>query len=127
MQHKPWRDKAVLMMEQNSGSIVYWRRLDDIEYDEHIRIKIVEEVEEIVAAKTQDALKAEIADVYEGLDALMKLHSITKEDVHGIQMRKCIECGGFDGRVFVEVAEHPIGSYGEKHCPADPLKCKQRI
>jgi hypothetical protein len=67
-------------------------------------------------------LKAEIADVYEALNALMLLHVIAKEEVAIIQMRKRTERGGFEGRTFVEVAEHPVGSYGEKYCLADPLK-----
>ena len=122
LQNKLWRDNAVAMMEQSSGSVIHWRRLDDIEYDEHIRIKIVEEIEEVIVSKTQDALKAEIADVYEALDALMLLHGIAKEEVNDIQTRERNERGGFEGRTFVEVAEHPIGSYGEKYCLADPVK-----
>ena len=122
LQNKLWRDNAVAMMEQNSGSTIHWRRLDDKEYDAQLRIKLVEEIEEVATAKTKDTLKAEIADVCEALDALMLLHDITKEEVDDIQMRKRIERGGFEERTFVEVAEHPIGSYGEKYCLADPLK-----
>jgi len=122
LQNKLWRDKAPSMMENSHGSIIHCRRLDDAEYDKQLRIKLVEEVEEVVATKTVDALKAEIADVYEALDALMKLHDIAKEDVLDIQANKRFERGGFDDRVFVEIAEHPVGSFGEKYCLADPIK-----
>lgn len=122
LQNKLWRDNAVAMMERNSGSTIHWHRLDDKEYDEQLRIKLIEETEEVVSAQSTEALKAEIADVYEVLDALMLLHGITKEEVKDIQMRKRAERGGFDGRTFVEIAEHPVGSYGEKYCLADPLK-----
>ena len=125
LQNKLWRDKAVSMMEQNSGSTIHWRRLDDKEYDEQLRIKLVEEVKEVMVATTQDSLKAEIADVYEALDALMQLHGINKEEVNDIQACKRTERGGFENRVYVEIAEHPAGSYGEKYCLADPVKCPE--
>ncbi len=122
LQNKLWRDNIPKMLEESSGSIIHWRRLDDAEYDEQLRVKLIEEAEEVVAAKTVDELKAEIADVYEVFDAIMKLHGIKKEEVNAIQLRKRIERGGFDERMFVEVAEHLVGSYGEKYCLADPVK-----
>ena len=122
LQNKLWRDNAVKMMEENSGSIIHWRRLNDVQYDEQLRLKLAEEMEEVIAAKTEDSLKSEIADVYEALDALMQLHSVNKEEVKVLQARKRAERGGFENRMFVEVAEHPVGSFGEKYCLADPIK-----
>lgn len=40
-QNKLWRDKAVDMMEQNHGSKIHWRCLDDAEFDQQIRIKLL--------------------------------------------------------------------------------------
>lgn len=39
-----------------------------------------------------------------------------------IQKRKKESRGGFEGRKFVKIAEHPIGGLGEKYCLADPEK-----
>lgn len=101
--------------------------MDDKEYDGQLRLKLIEEMDEVVKAQSVDELKAELADVYEVIDALMKLHTIEKEEVHAIQLYKRNERGGFDERLFVEVAEHPIGSFGEKCCLADPLKYPEII
>jgi predicted house-cleaning noncanonical NTP pyrophosphatase (MazG superfamily) len=122
LQNKLWRDNAPRMMEENHGSVIHWRRLDDSEYDSQLRIKLVEEMDEVCKAQTRNELKAEIADVYEVLDALMKLHAIEKEEVDIIQLHKRSERGGFEGRTFVDVAEHPLNSFGERYCLADPVK-----
>ncbi len=114
-------------MENNYGSIIHWRCLDDKEYDEQLRVKLVEETEEVVVAKDIDELKAEITDVYEVLDTLMSLHGISKEEVLAIQARKRHERGSFEERMFVEVAEHLVGSYGEKYCLADLVKYPEII
>ncbi|MGC2310021.1 MAG: hypothetical protein WA432_00165 [Candidatus Babeliaceae bacterium] len=37
-QEKLWRDKAVEISEQQ-GSILHWRRLNDAEYDQQLRLK----------------------------------------------------------------------------------------
>ncbi len=122
LQNKLWRDNAPSMMEKNHGSTIYCRQLNDKEYDEQLRIKLVEEMDEVVNAQSNSELKAEVADIYEVLDALMKMHHIEKKEVEEIQLSKRLERGGFEGRMFVEVAEHPVGSFGEKYCLADPLK-----
>ena len=127
LQNKLWRDNAPRMMEENHGSVIHWRRLDDNEYDSQLRIKLIEEIDEVCKAQARDELKAEIADVYEVLDALMKLHAIEKNEVETIQLHKRLERGGFEGRTFVEVAEHPIDSFGERYCLADPIKYPEII
>lgn len=122
LQNKLWRDKAVSMMEQNHGSRIHWRRLDDQEFDKTIRIKLLEEAEEVAVAKSRSELIAELADVFEVIDALAELHKISREEILAMQAKKRDERGGFAGRMFVDVAEHPVGSFGEKYCLADPLK-----
>lgn len=121
-QNKLWRDNAPDMMEQNHGSRIHWRRLDDVEFDKEIRIKLLEEADEVVAAKTRDALIGELADLYEVIDAIADLHSISTEEILAAQTKKRDERGGFMGRRFVDVAEHPVGSFGERYCLADPEK-----
>lgn len=122
LQNKLWRDKAVSMMEQNHGSRIHWRRLDDQEFDKNIRIKLLEEAEEVAVAKSRSELIAELADVFEVIDALAELHKISREEILAVQTKKRDERGGFADRMFVEIAEHPAGSFGEKYCLADPLK-----
>lgn len=42
LQNKLWRDRAVELMEQ-TGSVIYYKRLDDGEFEEQLRLKMLEE------------------------------------------------------------------------------------
>jgi predicted house-cleaning noncanonical NTP pyrophosphatase (MazG superfamily) len=121
-QNKLWRDNAIEMMEQNYGSKIHWRRLKDTEFYDKIRMKLLEETQEVVEAKDRKELVSELADLYEIIDAIAELHQISKEEIIVVQTNKHQERGGFLGRKFVDTAEHPVGSFGEKYCLADPEK-----
>lgn len=121
IQKKLWRDNAIERMEQ-MGSRINWRYLDDAEYDNELRSKLIEETAEVKTAKSRDELITELADVYEALDALQQLHGLTRDEVRAVQTKKRGERGGFEGRRFVETADHPVGGFGEKYCLADPEK-----
>jgi len=120
-QNKLWRDKIIDMLE-NHGSVIHWRRLDDAEFDTQIRIKLIEEAQEVAAAKDRVELIGELADMYEVIDSIARLHAIQKEEIVAIQSQKRTKRGGFSGRTFVDTAEHPTGSLGETYCLADPEK-----
>jgi len=127
LQNKLWRDKANVMMEQNHGSIIHWRRLDDSEFNEQLRLKLLEEADEVRLAKSKEDLIGELADVFEVLDSLCKLNQISKNDVIAAQAAKVEKRGGFDERKYVTIAEHPENSFGEKYCLADPIKYPEII
>lgn len=121
-QQKLWRDKAIKMMEENHGSKINWRSLNDEEFNHQIRIKLLEEAEEVSVATSRDELIAELADLYEVINSLITVNNITEEEIISEQTKKRNERGGFENRAFVETAKHPIGSFGEKYCLANPIK-----
>ena len=47
---------------------------------------------------------------------------IKKEEIIAAQTKKRQDRGGFSGRKFVDIAEHPVGSFGETYCLNDPEK-----
>lgn len=122
LQKKLWRDKAVSMMEQNHGSRIDWRRLDDQEHDEQLRLKLQEEAHEVLCAKNRNELIEELADVLEVIDALSQLHGLAPEEIKVAQTKKRNEKGGFAQRTFVEIAHHRVGGFGETYCLASPEK-----
>ena len=126
-QNKLWRDKLIEIMEQNYGSRIHWRLLDDAEFDREIRAKLKEEADEVATANNHKALVEELADLYEVIDTLSALHGVTKDQIIAAQTKKREARGGFISRKFVEVAEHPVGSFGEKYCLADPEKYPEII
>ena len=121
LQNKLWRDKAVEILEAQ-GSRVHWRQLNDAEFDVQLRLKLLEEAHEVKVAQTMHDLKAELADVFEVIETLCKLHGISRDEVKQIQEEKRRERGVFEGRKYVTVAEHSVGSFGEKYCLAAPDK-----
>lgn len=127
LQKKLWRDKAVDLMEQNHGSKINWHRLNDQEFDQEIRIKLLEETQEVVTACNTKELVSELADVYEVLSSLCALHEITQDEILKAKIDKYNERGGFEGRKFVETAEHPEGNFGEIYCLNDSKKYPEVI
>jgi predicted house-cleaning noncanonical NTP pyrophosphatase (MazG superfamily) len=126
-QNKLWRDKTVDMMEQNHGSKIHWRYLNDIEFDRQLRIKLLEEAHEGAAARDRSELIGELADIYEVIDSFAKINQISHDEILAAQNKKREERGGFAGRRFVDTAEHPIGSFGDRYCLADPKKYPEII
>lgn len=120
-QDKLWRDKAVDLMEQ-IGSKVHWTKLDDDAFSEQLKVKFLEEAQEVCRAQTKDSLLEELADVLEVMHAFCDLHSAALQDVICLRDKKYQERGGFQERKFVTVAEHPIGGFGENYCLNDPEK-----
>ncbi len=125
-QQKMWRDNIITMLEQQ-GSRIHWRHLDDAEYDQQLRIKLMEEADEVRCAQSQNALIEELADLYEVIDCLCQAHGFTREEIIALQTKKRDERGSFSRRIFVETAEHPAGSFGEKYCLMTPEKYPEII
>jgi predicted house-cleaning noncanonical NTP pyrophosphatase (MazG superfamily) len=125
-QEKLWRDKMVAKAE-SQGSILHWRKLDDAEYDKQLRIKLLEEADEVRVATSREELMAELADIYEVVDSLCALHNVSKTEIVAIQDKKRAERGGFAERKFVDKVEHPEGSYLANYCLAEPLKYPEII
>ncbi|MGA9530423.1 MAG: nucleoside triphosphate pyrophosphohydrolase [Candidatus Babeliales bacterium] len=126
-QNKLWRDKAVDIMEQQHGSKIHWRYLSDAEYSEQLRLKLIEEAQEVIATQDRDGLISELADLFEVIDALSTLNNIAKDEIVAAQTSKRDARGGFSGRRFVTRAEHQEGGFGEKYCLADPEKYPEII
>ncbi len=121
LQNKLWRDHAVERMEQ-TGSVIHWQCLDDAGYDKHLRLKLIEESQEVIAARTKEELGAELADLLEIIECLSSANALTMEEVHAIKKLKQQERGSFVGRKYVTVAEHLDDSYGTAYCLAAPEK-----
>jgi predicted house-cleaning noncanonical NTP pyrophosphatase (MazG superfamily) len=120
-QNKLWRDKMIAKGE-SQGSVLHWRRLDDAEYDKQLRLKLLEEAEEVRVAKNREELIAELGDIYEVVDSLCALHNLNKAEIIEIQEKKRAERGGFTDRKFVDKVEHPEGSFLANYCLAESEK-----
>lgn len=120
-QNKLWRDKAVdWLLEQ--GSMLHWRVLDDEEMNHELRIKLIEEAHEVQAAKSKEELCLELADVLEVIETIAHHNQLDMNEIRHLQDEKRLKKGGFLGRKFVSLAEHPSGSEAERYCLENPNK-----
>jgi predicted house-cleaning noncanonical NTP pyrophosphatase (MazG superfamily) len=80
------------------------RILDQEGYQAALLAKLLEEAQEASAAPAVD-LPAELADVLEVLQALVRALGMIWEDFLSLAARKRAERGGFDDRIFLEHVE----------------------
>lgn len=79
----------------------HYRILNPIELISCLKNKLIEEVNELVSAQTTEQIKAELADVYEVLEALQRQLGLSLESVKHIQKEKHDQLGGFSKGYYV--------------------------
>ncbi|GAB2777868.1 putative house-cleaning noncanonical NTP pyrophosphatase (MazG superfamily) [Hymenobacter luteus] len=87
------RDHIPAIIAQ-SGRQCRTETMNDEEYRQALRAKLVEEALEVQAASPQE-LPTELADVLEVFDALLAAHNLNEADVRAIQHTRRQERGGF--------------------------------
>ena len=96
------RDKIPVIIQQNEGRTATIQALDDDkEFLSFLLKKVVEEAEELSHATNDHNLQEEIADVYEVIDAVIKLKGLSAQDIAIIQDEKRAKRGGFDKRLLM--------------------------
>ncbi|KAM3109113.1 pyrophosphohydrolase domain-containing protein [Phormidesmis sp. 146-33] len=73
--------------------------MEEEEFHQALRAKLVEEAQEAAAAATKADLVTELADLYEVIDTLMEVSGIDREAVLKEQKRRQLERGGFSRRI----------------------------
>lgn len=68
------------------------------EYNQALKLKLIEESQEIVKAKPEDLI-TELADLYEVIDCLLEAESIPEETVIEEQIKRKQERGSFQSRI----------------------------
>ncbi|OGF30224.1 phosphoribosyl-ATP pyrophosphohydrolase [Candidatus Falkowbacteria bacterium RIFOXYD2_FULL_35_9] len=88
---------------EDDGDEAVTRVLEDDEYYQALKDKLLEEVEEYLESDDHE----ELADVLEVIRALVDYHSMTYEDLENTRKMKLQERGGFSERIFLsEVIEN---------------------
>lgn len=98
------RDRLPEIM-RGQGLAVFDRRLDDAEYLEALKTKLIEEAAEARDAATREELAEELADIAEVVMALTAAAGFAPEEIEARRLAKRAERGGFDGRVFNAAVE----------------------
>lgn len=112
------RDRLPAMMRAQ-GLAVFERRLDDGEFLDALKDKLLEEAAEVRAAPPAE-IAGELADVLEVARALAEVHGIAWDEVEARRIAKRAERGGFDERVFNAAVEAQDGLPAAEYYLARP-------
>ncbi len=118
------RDKMPKRLEK-LGVFVEGYPLNSKDLLDHLKLKLKDEVDEVLSATTAKDIKEEIADVMEVLYSIAKYYGLQIEHLEKKRMQKQAERGGFTKGLFVEYVEveerdesHPVIEY----CLSQPEK-----
>lgn len=73
------RDKIPEIIESNNEEAIY-RYLSDNEFKEYLKLKLSEELNEILSSKNNIETLEEVADLLEVIKFYLKVHNYTLED-----------------------------------------------
>ena len=108
------RDKWPETME-GWGVTLSCRTMDEEEYAQRLKKKLVEEAEEVANASDVKQICEELADVFEVMDCLARANGLTFSDIIAAADKKRAEKGGFDKRIYSDLATledgHPNIAY----------------
>ena len=98
------RDKIPEIIKEK-GKTANYRILNDEEYRQALKDKLVEEVNEFLSAKTKEEMIEELADVNEVLFRIKVVENIDFNYFRYIQAKKEVEKGNFRKKYFLESVE----------------------
>ena len=101
------RDRLPAIMRAQ-GLAVFERRLDDGEFLDALKDKLLEEAAEVREAPPAE-IAGELADVLEVARALAGAYAIPWDEVEARRLAKRAERGGFDARVYNAAVEAADG------------------
>lgn len=123
------RDKMPKRM-QKMGVYVDIHTVQGRDLIEHLKLKLEEEVEEVVNATIAKDIKEEIADVFEVLHAIAKYYGLQIDHIEKKRVQKQGERGGFSKGLFVnfiEVEENEESQPVIEYCLSQPDKYPEII
>lgn len=94
------RDKIPQIIEA-SGKTCEVKILDELAYEQALKDKLIEEMNEVHGAKNEDELIEELADLYEVLSSLVAAKGVSEEQFLKIAKAKNEKRGGFRDKVFL--------------------------
>ncbi|MDV2682830.1 nucleoside triphosphate pyrophosphohydrolase [Alkalihalophilus lindianensis] len=94
------RDRIPAIITEG-GKACRVERLDQSEFEKELRLKLQEEMTELIEAHSGAEVVEEIADVIEVMYALAALKGASPDEVERVRQRKHAERGGFRDRLFL--------------------------
>jgi predicted house-cleaning noncanonical NTP pyrophosphatase (MazG superfamily) len=96
------RDKIPEIVEKRTGRPTKNRVMKShAEYNQYLRVKMIEESHELLEAKSKTHIAEELADVMELVDTILAENKLTLKDIRLVQKAKARERGGFGKRILM--------------------------
>jgi len=93
------RDLIPKVIPEDKMDLYRFSTLNEDEYRKHLNNKLLEEVHEFL----EDENMEELADIFEVIDAIIKLNNFDRKELSSVQDNKREKRGGFEKRIFMEV------------------------
>lgn len=94
------RDKIPEIIESNNEEVIY-RYLSDNEFKEYLKLKLSEELNEILSSKNNIETLEEVADLLEVIKFYLKVHNYTLEDALNMCEIKNEKKGSFNKKILL--------------------------
>lgn len=95
------RDRIPAILREK-GIVVYEEVMEQEEFIQKLKDKLLEEVEEVRQAQSDEEFVEELADVLEVVRALAKATGFSVEDIENKRLEKFQVKGGFDAKIFAQ-------------------------
>ena len=92
------RDLIPEIIPQEKMGLYQFKKVGEEEYNQLLKKKLMEEAMEYTEAENIE----ELADLFEVIDAIIKLKKFDKNDILEVQRKKREERGGFENRLLME-------------------------
>lgn len=94
------RDKIPEIIECNKEEAIY-RYLSDSEFKEYLKLKLSEELSEVLNSKNDNETLEEVADLLEVIKFYLKVHNYTLEDALNMCEVKNEKRGSFNKKILL--------------------------
>lgn len=98
------RDKGLEGFKSQNIKPIY-KFLNGNELQEALKYKLIEEVQEVYEAQSNEEIVAELADILEVINGLCKAYNISFKEIEHVQKEKYIERGGFETGLYIKTLE----------------------
>jgi predicted house-cleaning noncanonical NTP pyrophosphatase (MazG superfamily) len=95
------RDKIpeIIRKDHKEAEVI---QLDELAFLEALKVKLIEEAQEIKAAQDRETILSELADLQEVMDYIKQHYAIDQMEINTQQALKAFSRGKFDQRLFLK-------------------------
>lgn len=94
------RDKLPDIVKTEEDTFLDFHVLNDIDYQNALKNKLIEESHEVHSAETREDMTDELADVMEVFQSLINSFSLSFEEIVQRQNKRRMERGGFSKKIY---------------------------